>query len=293
MVVPTIDRRFRRHRRREALPLRAVGLCLALTGAVGVGDLGAETTVQAGVRGRVVDAESGDGLGDAEVFLEGLPAGVSTDRRGRFRFDAVEPGSYLIRVQRLGYESRADSVVVAAGELVEVTRPMGRTPLEMQWNQPTAEINGITGGYTGDGFKTVIPAQASAKISFRLVSDMQPDKIRAAFRAHVEARLPPDATVTFAPHGGSPAVSVPTDGELLRKAAVALKDEWGNEAALIGSGGSIPVAGDFKKTLGLDTLLIGFARDDDRIHSPNEKYDVRSYHKGIRSWLRIIAAFAE
>ncbi|WP_417309438.1 M20/M25/M40 family metallo-hydrolase [Devosia sp.] len=182
---------------------------------------------------------------------------------------------------------------LGAAGLTQAAGEAGRSVLEQTRARPTCEINGITGGYTGDGFKTVIPAQASAKISFRLVSDMQPDKIRAAFRAHVEARLPPDATVTFAPHGGSPAVSVPTDGELLRKAAVALKDEWGNEAALIGSGGSIPVAGDFKKTLGLDTLLIGFARDDDRIHSPNEKYDVRSYHKGIRSWLRIIAAFAE
>jgi acetylornithine deacetylase/succinyl-diaminopimelate desuccinylase-like protein len=85
---------------------------------------------------------------------------------------------------------------------------------------------------------------------------------------------------------------VPTDGAFLRQAAAALKDEWGKEAALIGSGGSIPVAGEFRHILGLDTLLIGFALDDDRIHSPNEKYDLRSYHKGIRSWLRIMAAMA-
>ena len=85
---------------------------------------------------------------------------------------------------------------------------------------------------------------------------------------------------------------MPTDGPFVGKAAAALKDEWGNEAALIGSGGSIPVAGEFKRVLGLDTLLIGFALDDDRIHSPNEKYNLSSFHKGIRSWLRIIAAFA-
>jgi len=168
----------------------------------------------------------------------------------------------------------------------------GRSVLEQTRARPTCEINGITGGYTGDGFKTVIPAKASAKISFRLVSGMDPRKIRAAFRKHVTDRLPPDATVTFREHGGSPAVSVPTDGPFLKKAAAALADEWGHEAALIGSGGSIPVAGDFKRILGLDTLLIGFALDDDRIHSPNEKYDLRSFHKGIRSWLRIIAAFA-
>jgi acetylornithine deacetylase/succinyl-diaminopimelate desuccinylase-like protein len=139
----------------------------------------------------------------------------------------------------------------------------------------------------------VIPAKARAKISFRLVSEMDPDKIRAAFRKHVTDRLPADATVTFHEHGGSPAVVVPSDGPYVTRSAKALADEWGNETALIGSGGSIPVAGDFKRILGLDTLLIGFALDDDRIHSPNEKYNLTSYHKGIRSWLRIIAAFGE
>ena len=169
----------------------------------------------------------------------------------------------------------------------------GRSVLEQTRARPTCEINGITGGYTGDGFKTVIPSKASAKISFRLVANQDPQKIRAAFRAHVEARLPPDAKVTFTEHGGAPGVAVPTDGPYVRKAAAALSDEWGNEAALIGSGGSIPVAGDFKRILGLDTLLIGFAREDDRIHSPNEKYNLSSFHKGIRSWIRILAALAE
>ena len=169
----------------------------------------------------------------------------------------------------------------------------GRSVLEQTRARPTCEINGITGGYTGDGFKTVIPSKASAKISFRLVANQDPQKIRAAFRAHVEARLPPDAKVSFTEHGGAPGVAVPTDGPYVRKAAAALSDEWGNEAALIGSGGSIPVAGDFKRILGLDTLLIGFAREDDRIHSPNEKYNLSSFHKGIRSWIRILAALAE
>ncbi len=191
--------------------------------------------------------------------------------------------------KRLPYDEAAflkgAGLTTAAGE-------QGRTVLEQTRSRPTCEINGITGGYTGDGFKTVIPAKASAKISFRLVSGMDPKKIRAAFRKHVTDRLPPDATVTFSEHGGSPAVAVPADGPFLKKAAAALAAEWGTEAALIGSGGSIPVAGEFKKILGLDTLLIGFALDDDRIHSPNEKYDLRSFHKGIRSWLRIIAGFA-
>jgi acetylornithine deacetylase/succinyl-diaminopimelate desuccinylase-like protein len=192
--------------------------------------------------------------------------------------------------ERLPYDEAA--FLAEAG----LTTPAGersRSVLQQTRARPTCEINGISGGYTGEGFKTVIPAKASAKISFRLVSEMDPVKIRAAFRQHVRDRLPPDATVSFREHGGSPAVTVPHDGPLLRKAAKALEDEWGNETAIIGSGGSIPVAGQFKSILGLDTLLIGFALNDDRIHSPNEKYNLSSFHKGIRSWIRILAALAE
>ncbi len=165
-----------------------------------------------------------------------------------------------------------------------------RSVLEQTVSRPTCEINGMIGGYTGDGFKTVIPAKARAKISFRLVSRMDPVKIREAFRAHVRARVPADCSVTFREHGGSPAITVPSDGIYLNRARQALTAEWGKEAVLRGSGGSIPVAGDFKRILGLDTLLIGFALSDDRIHSPNEKYNLTSYRKGIRSWIRILAA---
>jgi acetylornithine deacetylase/succinyl-diaminopimelate desuccinylase-like protein len=165
-----------------------------------------------------------------------------------------------------------------------------RSVLEQTVSRPTCEINGMIGGYTGEGFKTVIPSKASAKISFRLVSRMDPAKIRAAFQAHVRARVPADCSVTFKEHGASPAITVPTSGPHLSKARDALTAEWGKEAVLRGSGGSIPVAGDFKRILGLDTLLIGYALSDDRIHSPNEKYNLTSYRKGIRSWIRILAA---
>ncbi len=168
----------------------------------------------------------------------------------------------------------------------------GRSVLEQLWTRPTCEINGMMGGYTGDGFKTVIPARASAKISFRLVSGQDPDKIRAAFRTHVEAMLPADVTVKFTSHGGSPAITVPADGDFLRQALAGLTDEWGKQAVITGAGGSIPVVGDFKRILGLDTLLIGFAHVDDQIHSPNEKYDLESYHRGIRSWVRVLGALA-
>jgi acetylornithine deacetylase/succinyl-diaminopimelate desuccinylase-like protein len=182
-----------------------------------------------------------------------------------------------------------DKLLKAAG----LSIPAGeknRSVLEQTVSRPTCEINGMIGGYTGEGFKTVIPAKASAKISFRLVSRMDPRKIRAAFQAHVRARVPADCSVTFKEHGAGPAISVPTSGPYLSKARDALTAEWGKEAVLRGSGGSIPVAGDFKRILGLDTLLIGYALSDDRIHSPNEKYNLTSYRKGIRSWIRILAA---
>ena len=188
---------------------------------------------------------------------------------------------------KLGFDG--DKFMQAAG----LSIPAGeknRSVLEQTVSRPTCEINGMIGGYTGEGFKTVIPAKASAKISFRLVSRMDPAKIRAAFREHVRARVPADCSVTFHEHGGSPAITVPSTGPWLSKARDALTAEWGKEAVLRGSGGSIPVAGDFKRILGLDTLLIGYALNDDRIHSPNEKYNLTSYRKGIRSWIRILAA---
>ncbi|HDR29955.1 M20/M25/M40 family metallo-hydrolase [Rhodovulum sp.] len=168
----------------------------------------------------------------------------------------------------------------------------GRTPLEMIWSRPTCEVNGISGGYAGSGFKTVLPARASAKISFRLVGQQDPLAIRESFRAMVRAMLPPDCTVEFHGHGASPAAQMSIADPAFEKARTALSAEWPNPAAFIGSGGSIPVAGHFKEILGMDSMLIGFARDDDAIHAPNEKYDVASFHKGIRSWARILAALA-
>ena len=196
---------------------------------------------------------------------------------------------------RRGWESLGFDAGTMLGRvgLSEPIGERGRMPVEMAWNRPTAEINGITGGYTGDGFKTVLPAEARAKISFRLTGQQDPVAIRAAFRDHVRSFLPSDCTVEFHEHGGSPASVMDTSDPAFAAARQALGEEWGQEAAFIGSGGSIPIAGDFKTILGMDSMLIGFARDDDRIHSPNEKYDVNSFAKGARSWARIIAALRE
>jgi len=178
---------------------------------------------------------------------------------------------------------------------VGLSAPAGeqdRSPLEMIWSRPTCEVNGITGGYTGAGFKTVLPSKASAKISFRLVGQQDPLKIRESFRAMVRGMLPPDCEVEFGGHGAAPAAQMAIGDPAFEKARTALSDEWPNPAAYVGCGGSIPVAGYFKDILGMDSMLIGFGRDDDAVHSPNEKYDLESFHKGIRSWARILAALS-
>ncbi len=167
-----------------------------------------------------------------------------------------------------------------------------RMLIEQIATRPTAEINGMIGGYTGEGAKTVIPAEAMAKVSFRLVGAQDPQKIRTAFHAFVRARLPADARVEFKSFASAPATELPFDSPMLAKTRAALAAEWGKKALAIGEGGSIPIVGDFQRVLGMDTIMVGFALDDDRVHAPNEKFDLTSFHKGTRSWARILAALA-
>jgi acetylornithine deacetylase/succinyl-diaminopimelate desuccinylase-like protein len=167
----------------------------------------------------------------------------------------------------------------------------GYSVLEQIWARPTAEANGIFGGYTGEGRKTVLPSSATLKLTFRTVGEQDPKRIKAALRKFVKDRLPKDCKVKMGFDGAdSWAVTLPEDNPYLVRASQALATEWGREPAFIGSGGSIPAVATFKRVLGVDSLLIGFAQQDDATHSPNEKYDLRSFHKGIRSWVRVIGA---
>ncbi|MEP3299723.1 MAG: M20/M25/M40 family metallo-hydrolase, partial [Pseudoruegeria sp.] len=169
----------------------------------------------------------------------------------------------------------------------------GYSTLEQQWARPTLEINGLWGGYQGAGSKTVIPSEANCKLTCRLVGDMDPAALRSAIRKHVEDRLSPDAKVIWKQDlKGSTASVMDTSRPEFEAARQALSDEWDREAVFVGMGGSIPIAGFFKDILDMESMLIGFANDDDAIHSPNEKYDLRSFHKGIRSWARILNALA-
>lgn len=180
---------------------------------------------------------------------------------------------------------------------VGVSQPAGekgKSVLEQIWARPTAEVNGMWGGYTGAGAKTVLPSKAHAKLTFRLVGKQKPEKVLKAFRSFVKKQIPKDCKVEFSKHfHGAPASEVKESNRFITSARGALKDEFGREAVLIGSGGSIPIVRHFKDVLGMDSVLVGFGLDDDAIHSPNEKYNLSSFHHGIRSWVRIMSRMAE
>ena len=258
------------------------------------GLLGEELTIKAAKRDLHSGMYGGVAMNPIRV-LSRIVAGLHDDS-GRI----TVPGFYD-GVPELGNEILAqwdDLKFDHAGFLggVGLSEPAGeegRRPLEMIWSRPTCEVNGIWGGYTGDGFKTVLPAEAHAKISFRLVGTQDPHEIRKNFRAYVQEQLPPDVEVEFKGHGNSPASQMSIEDPSFEKARQALSDEWPDAAAYIGCGGSIPIAGYFKSILGMDAMLIGFGKDDDQIHSPNEKYDLNSFHKGMRSWARVLDALTK
>jgi acetylornithine deacetylase/succinyl-diaminopimelate desuccinylase-like protein len=222
----------------------------------------------------IADLHDADGRVTLPGFYDGVPE-TPPEILARWKALALTPETFLGQV----------GLSIPSGE-------RDRMVIEQIQSRPTCDANGIVGGYTGEGSKTVIAAQASAKISFRLVGQQDPHKIAAAFAAFVRERVPADCSVEILDHSAAAAIQLPYDMPALKKAEAALAAEWGTDPVAIGSGGSIPIVGDFKRTLGLDTLLVGFGLDDDRVHSPNEKYDLSSFHKGARSWARILGALA-
>jgi acetylornithine deacetylase/succinyl-diaminopimelate desuccinylase-like protein len=220
----------------------------------------------------LADLHDADGRVTVPGFYDGVPE-LPAPLRAQWEKLPFDPRAFL----------GAIGLWVPAGE-------RGRSVLEMTWSRPTCEVNGMGGGYQGEGFKTVIPSKASAKVSFRLVFDQDPHAIRKAFRAFVRERMPADCKVEFLEHGSGSAIRFPIDAPAFGKTRAALTAEWGREAFFIGGGGSIPVTHDLKNALGMDVVLAGFALDDDRIHSPNEKYELESFRRGMRSWARVLDA---
>jgi acetylornithine deacetylase/succinyl-diaminopimelate desuccinylase-like protein len=163
-----------------------------------------------------------------------------------------------------------------------------RSVLERIWSRPTFEVHGIAGGFTAAGAKTVIPAKATAKVSFRLVPQQQPEKVIAAFRDWVAKNTPRGIRTEVRVLSASPGLVVNPDHPAIRVAAEAFGGVFGKQTVFIRSGGSIPIVGDFADHLGIPTILMGFGLPDDGLHSPNEKYKIENYYLGIRTIARFM-----
>jgi len=168
----------------------------------------------------------------------------------------------------------------------------GYSLVERLWARPTLDVNGLAGGFSGDGAKTVIAAHAMAKVSCRLVPDQDPEKVLAALTAHVQRVAPPGVQVEVSAEGlGHPAMT-PLDATSVAAARNALEQVWGRAPVFARSGGSIPIVADFQRILGCQPLLVGFGQEDDRAHAPNEKFAVRDYLQGVRVSAALLAALA-
>ena len=250
------------------------------------------------VKGPGHDLHSGMYGGTLANPLNALVASLARlhDRDGRVAipgfFEGIEepPAEMLACWQALPFDE--SEFLASAG----VERPFGepgRTTMERMWSRPTCDLNGLFGGYAGQGAKTVIPAEAGAKLSCRLVPGQDPKRIADLLEAFIREGLPPGIEATFHRHGASPAIGVPIDSPQMRAARRGLAIAYGRDAAMIGTGGSIPAVGAIRRHLGIDSILAGFGLDDDRVHSPNEKFEVCCLQGGIRAHAAMLEAFAE
>ena len=245
------------------------------------------------VKGPSRDLHSGQFGGSALNPLNVLTRilGALHDPDGRVQvpgfYDAVRPVSPALAAQWKALDfDEADSL-----RGIGLSTPAGERGvpgLERLWARPTADINGIWGGYTGAGAKTVIATEGSAKVSFRLVPDQDPQLILEGVKRFVLDRLPPDARAEFEVFGYAPGIETREDGPWVRAAASVLADEFGRAPVMMGSGGSIPVVGSLRRLLGLDTVLMGFGLDDDQAHSPNEKFEWACFRHGMRAHVRLL-----
>ena len=175
----------------------------------------------------------------------------------------------------------------------QLTGEPGYSVFERTWARPTFEVHGIAGGFTGAGSKTVIPAKALAKCSFRLVPDQNPDKVVAAFRQFIAEHTPAGIQMELRVLGQSPGLLVNPDHPAIRVAAQALTDIFGEKTVYTRSGGSIPIVGDFAEHLRIPSILMGFGLPDDGLHSPNEKYSIENYYKGIMAVAHFMELYGE
>jgi len=257
------------------------------------GLLQAELMVEAANR----DLHSGVYGGGAENPIHVLARIVAAIKDGNNRialpgfYEDVRPAPDAVRRQWSRMGLTVEALLGPVG-LAQPSGERGRDLVDQVQFRPTFDINGIVGGYTGEGTKTIIPARAAAKLSFRLVADQDPVKIMRTLESFVAARVPFDCRFRLDVQDLTPPAEVDAEAPALAVARAALQDEWGCEPVLVGSGGSIPVVSLFKRLLGVDTMLMGFGLDDDRIHAPDEKYDLACFRKGTRTWARFLGRCA-
>ena len=168
----------------------------------------------------------------------------------------------------------------------------GRSTLERRWTRPTLEINGLTSGYQGEGSKTIVPSKASAKLSCRLVSDQDPNKIAELLRARIAEVCPPGVRFTLEGAHGAPGLLAPQESPYMAAAIAAIKEGFGVAPVMIREGGSIPIVALLSKVLEADALLLGWGQSDDAIHSPNEKFSLEDFHRGIETSLHFWEQFS-
>lgn len=197
-------------------------------------------------------------------------------------YDKVVPLSAQEREQfaALGFN---DEEFMASLGVDGVTGEIGYTTLERRWARPTCDVNGLWSGYQGEGSKTVLPARAGAKFSFRLVPNQDPHEIHHSLEKMLRGLCPPGIKMELIPFHGAPGVVVPLDSPYMSAAAKAIEQGFGKRPVLIREGGSIPVVSTFRQKLGADTLLLGWGQNDDNTHSPNEKFCLADFHRGIKA----------
>lgn len=251
------------------------------------------------IHGPRIDLHSGYFGGPAVNPIKALSRIIAAlhDKNGRVTipgfYDGIRPLTAAER-KRLKTIPFKEAAFLKAAGLKQSAGEKGFSVLEQVWMRPTCEVNGINGGYTQPGEKTVLPAVASAKFTFRLVDGQNPSTISRAFHQFVRTQLLPDCKASFAAsRGGSSGIRVTDSSPWIDMGKKVLKDEWGRAPVMSGDGGSIPAVESFKRHLGIDSLMIGFGLSDDRTHSPDEKYDVRSFHKATRTWARLLSTIAE
>ena len=208
-------------------------------------------------------------------------------------YDGVKPPApaELAAWQRLPFDEAAYLAAEVGSETL--VGEEGFSVLERVWARPSLDVHGIRGGFVGEGGKTVIPARGTAKVSMRLVADMDPDDVFAKFRHHVEQSAPAGARVSVRLHSSAPAATVDPDNRFVRTAARALREVFGAETVYTRSGGSIPVVGQLQEYAGIPSVLMGFGLPDDNIHAPNEKFHLPNFFRGIAAVSRYLEMLGE